>query len=106
MRPFSTAAFLCLFACSPAKNVSELSRLDNNLVMPTEAGPSEDYDRYYAKTTEGWVGVLRSTEKGSGKAQMTTEDKLPYISDGGCDQVNVRFDANMKIISAFCNGDA
>jgi len=106
MRPFSTAAFLCLCACSPANDVSDLSQLDNNLVMPTKAGPLEHYDRYYAKTTEGWVGLLRSTDKGSGKAQISTEDNLPDILDGGCDQVNVRFDANMNFITAFCNGEA
>lgn len=107
MRPISIAVVLFLSACSPAKDVDELHQLDTNLVMPLGAGSLENYDRYYAKAREGWIGLLRLAKNiGSGKAQITTEDRLPDILDGGCGQVNARFDANARFIGAFCNGDA
>jgi hypothetical protein len=80
--------------------------LDEQLVMPDGAGPLAEYNRYYAKTENGWIGVLHSTPKGKGKATLTTESKLPEVLDGGCGIVNVKFDTEMKLVHAFCNGDA
>ena len=106
MRTLLLTMAACLAACGQTKKFDVPITLDQNAAMPSGTRSLKDYNRYYAKTNHGWVGIFDSTAKGGGKAQLTTEDKLPMVLDGGCDIVNFTFDDEMKLVSAFCNGDA
>jgi hypothetical protein len=109
MRIFALIVILTAAACSaPQKNeVADTGVLDSRVIMPVGANALESYNRVYARTGTGWVGVFDSANDDIGSAEIVdSEDMLPGILDGGCTVVNVTFDENQNFLSAFCNGEA
>ena len=95
-----------LAACSPPPAIDILQRLDSRIQMPEGADDIGDYDRFYAKTDDGWRAVFVSTIAGQGRAKLTKADDLPEIADGECGVIEVKIDKQQNFLTAFCHGGA
>ena len=95
-------AFGCVSCSGATTKTPELDTLEKNLKLPSGASELANYDRYYARTKDGWLGHLIVPEDGVRKAQITTQEELPIVLDAGCGLVTVTFDKNMRFVSSHC----
>lgn len=83
-----------------------VAQLEDPIHLPKGASPLLSYTRYYAGTIINGHRVVVGTYKHSGGGvviEKSTHD-LPIVFDGGCDNINIRYDVSKKrFIDVFCN---
>lgn len=108
-----------LAACSEKESVTSDSTMDlieQQVRLPEEAAPLNEYARYYAADAHYVyaVYVLGAYREGPNfdlpvgqRKWIVDHRELPAVLDGGCSIVNVRYNrATLKIDFAVCNGEA
>ncbi|WP_428630361.1 hypothetical protein [Sphingopyxis sp.] len=114
--------FFCGALSSCTTPISREERLmdaiDREVRLPATARAIDEYARYYSHGAEGQVvavfllpltpreTVTMDREMAAGKRRwMAKEADLPWISDGLCDQITVRYEiASERFLSVRCNG--
>ena len=95
-----------------------MDTIDRQVRLPATARTVDEYARYYSDGAEGQVvavfllpltprePVTLDRELAAGERRwMAKEADLPWISDGLCDQITVRYEiASERFLSVRCNG--
>lgn len=109
-------ALLMLAGLAPetAEHTALMDEIEAKVVLPEGARPLNDYGRHYAFGEPGEVqatylvpmGVPRPSQAPAGQRRWyRSVQAMPWISDGGCRMVTIRFDlATHRLLSAKCNG--
>ena len=97
---------LATLGCSNKTDEAIIRTAETQLVLPQKAAPLTEYHRYYAITGETAKGIFIWSEFGRGDFTfVATEDDLPFVADGGCGVIQVRFSLTKKSWdSPFCHG--
>jgi hypothetical protein len=76
------------------------------LTLPSEADPLQTYDRYYLLSNGIATGVFIESEDRKGSLRIVaTKKDLPFVADGGCGVIDVRFDIRKNSWEQpFCHG--
>ena len=86
-----------------------MNRIESLAVLPADAAPLADYDRYYAWDDDAAdrrrvIGVYTRFRAPTGGRHWIAKSDLPVILDGGCGIVTLVYDAEAdRIESVACN---
>lgn len=104
-----------LASCEASKKSERealMDRIESQVRMPEGSRPLAEYARHYAENAEGEVVGVYVPPNRNGrllKRRQWLEDQrdLPFLMDGGCNQVTVLFDKTTSTVThADCNGVA
>jgi hypothetical protein len=93
-----------------APTLSLIGRIEANLKLQRWARQLDSYVRYYSTETVAGVVTILGTfviEGVPGRVVIVSPDQMPYINDGGCDVIEMRYSpADGKVLALSCHGYA